>query len=130
MPSSPVLSIRLIRDGKNSSDDDRITICRKDGHIRIGYYDARSNSKTSHSIVLTRVALSAYIKNLCVLFANDADPFEEFQINFPGFPCFMLNQNTIHNVYTKQALEECATIVSNSWFADVDDVHCECDCDC
>jgi len=121
------LSIRMIRNGADSTQDDKITIKRVDGNVLVDYYDARSKSNTSTKLLLTRTALSSYIKHLCVLFANDAEPYEEMQINYPGFPCFMVTQNTIVNIYTRETLLECANIVSESWFSDFPE-GCECEC--
>ena len=112
------LSIRMIRNGADSTQDDKITIKRVDGNVLVDYYDARSNSNTSTKLLLTRTALSSYMKHLCVLFANDAEPYEEMQINYPGFPCFMVTQKTIHTFETRDVLLGCANIVSDSWFSD------------
>jgi hypothetical protein len=124
----------MIRNGADSTQDDKITIKRVDGNVLVDYYDARSNSSSTTKLLLTRTALSTYMKHLCILFANDSEPYEEMQINYPGFPCFMATQKTIHTFETRDALLGCANIVSDSWFSDFPEgSNCDCgdyECEC
>jgi hypothetical protein len=114
---SPVF-IRLIRSDakKDAKSDDRITIRREDGNMRVSYYD--SVCKKSNSILLTNTGLCTYVATLIESMSLDDDPFEAIQLGFPGFPVLYYGKEKLDSYDLVRNVERMATAVQDSWFAD------------
>ena len=113
------VTINLIRN-KNSSADDMVTIYRDGDKIRVSYKDRQNGTSSKQRLSLGKDDLSRYIQNLGHLFLTDKEPFVEAQFNFPGFPSFLVDQKSLKNTDTQDALMEIADLVSTSWFLDDD----------
>jgi hypothetical protein len=115
------VSINLIRNlDSNGKTDDHVTIFPKGDKIHVSYRDRQNGSNTKQVLVLGKNDLSRYIQNLGLLFLNDVEPFKQAQFNFPGFPSFLVNQKSLNNTDTQDALMEIADLVATSWFTDDD----------
>ena len=114
------VTINLIRDTKMNSPqtDDLVTICRKGDNIVVKYKDRQNGSSSKQRLVLGKDDLSRYIQNLGHLFLADKEPFIQAQFNFPGFPSFLVDQQSLKNTDTQDSLMEIADLVSSSWFLD------------
>jgi hypothetical protein len=114
------VSINLIRDLNcgASNTDDIVTICRKGDSLRVNYKDRQNGSSSKQRLLLGKNDLSRYIQNLGHLFLADKQPFVQAQFNFPGFPSFLVDQKSLQNTDTQDALMEIADLVSASWFLD------------
>jgi len=113
------VSINLIRN-TNTSTDDVVTIYRDGDKIRVSYKDRQNGSSSKQRLLLGKNDLSRYIQNLGHLFLTDKEPFIEAQFNFPGFPSFLVDQKSLKNTDTQDALMEIADLVSASWFTEDD----------
>lgn len=114
------ISIFLIRNSLHSkvATDDTVEIRREGDNILVTYKDCQNARSSGHTLLLKKDDLSRYIQNIGYLFLNDTEPFTEAQFNFPGFPCFLVNQKSLKNTDTQDALMEIAEMVSESWFLD------------
>ena len=106
-----LLSAFLIRNTDLHGNDDRITVRRRDNGLIIKYYDA--HQKKNYELNLGNSSLWSYVKNVCKMFNTDAEPFQLLQLNFHGFPTYMLNINTV-NDDTMTMLEEVSGMIDNS----------------
>lgn len=106
-----LLSAFLIRNTDVRGNDDRITVRRGDNGLLVKYYDA--HTKKNYELNLGDSSLWSYVKNVCKMFNTDAEPFKLLQLNFHGFPTYMLNINTV-NEDTMPMLKEVSTMVDNS----------------
>jgi hypothetical protein len=126
-----IVSVRLIRD-LNPSFDDLVIIKRSVNNIVVTYTDNSAKNichpAMKETLTLTSTDLGRYIQNLGYLFMDDKDPFKEMQVNFPGFPTFLMTRESIKNVNTQEALVDIAKIVSESWFTDYTQ-KCFCGCE-
>lgn len=86
-PRVPILSIFLIRNTEKASDDKIYVRTRPDNKLSVEYYDAVMTK--TYNLVMNRSSLTAYVTDLCTLFANDGEPFAEIQFNFNGYPTFI-----------------------------------------
>jgi hypothetical protein len=110
-----LLSAFLIRNRNVSGEDDKIYVRKNDDTLLVKYYDG--HSKKNYELNLGNTPLECYVKNLCKMFKTDTDPFVEFQLNFHGFPTYMVTQAKMTDD-TISMLQEVSTIVSNSAFDD------------
>jgi hypothetical protein len=106
-----LLSAFLIRNTDVRGNDDRITVRRGDNGLLVKYYDA--HTKKNYELNLGDSSLWSYVKNVCKMFNTDAEPFKLLQLNFHGFPTYMLNINTVNND-TMSMLKDVSTMVDNS----------------
>lgn len=85
------IQIRLLRDFKNKSQDDKIAIeyLESDESYIVYYLDANVTSKMHQTLSLSGEALDTYLKSLFTLLAHDKDPFLRVQFNIPAMPCLM-----------------------------------------
>ena len=85
------IQIRLLRDFKNKSQDDKIAIeyLESDESYIVYYLDANFTSKMPQTISLSGEALDTYLKSLFTLLAHDMDPFLRVQFNIPAMPCLL-----------------------------------------
>jgi len=116
------VTIHLIRDEKYGAQqtDDFITINRNGDNIVVKYKDRQNGGSSKQRLVLGKTDFSRYIQNLGHLFLTDKEPFVQAQFNFPGFPSFLVDQNSLKDTDTQDALMEIADMVSASWFLDND----------
>lgn len=114
------VTIHLIRDLKVNTPvtDDLVTICRKGDNIVVKYKDRQNGASSKQRLLLGKDDLSRYIQNLGHLFLADKEPFVQAQFNFPGFPSFLVDQKSLKDTDTQDALMEIADLVSTSWFLD------------
>jgi len=117
------VAIHLIREStlNTSPPDDVIVINRVSSNILVTYKDRQGGSTSKQNLLLNKNDLGRYIRNIGHLFLTDVEPFSRAQFNFPGFPCFMVNQKSLKNTDTQDALMEIADLVSASWFVDDED---------
>jgi hypothetical protein len=106
-----LLSAFVIRNTDVRGNDDRITVRRGDNGLLVKYYDA--HAKKDYELNLGDSSLWSYVKNVCKMFNTDAEPFKLLQLNFNGFPTYMLNINTV-NDDTMPMLKEVSMMVDNS----------------
>jgi hypothetical protein len=106
-----LLTAFLIRNNNLHADDDKISVRRGDNGLLVKYYDA--HAKKNYELNLGDSSLWSYVKNICKMFNTDAEPFQRLQLNFHGFPTYMLNINTVNND-TMEMLEEVSGMVDNS----------------
>jgi hypothetical protein len=106
-----LLTAFLIRNTAVPGNDDRITVRREDDSLHVKYYD--SHSKKSYDLHLGDSSLWSYVRNLCKMFATDTDPFQKLQLNFHGFPTYMMTTDTVTND-TLTMLQDVCNIVSTS----------------
>ena len=106
-----LLTAFLIRNNNLHAHDDRIIVRRRDNGLIVKYYDA--HAKKNYELNLGDSSLWSYVKNICKMFNTDAEPFQLLQLNFHGFPTYMLNINTVNND-TMEMLEEVSGMLDNS----------------
>jgi hypothetical protein len=109
--STILLTALLIRNTAVTSEDDRITVCRQDDVLYVKYYD--SHSKKNYELNLGNAPLWSYVRNLCKMFVTDMDPFKQLQLNFHGFPTYMMTTNSV-TPDTLAMLQDVCEIVSKS----------------
>jgi hypothetical protein len=91
------IQIRLLRDFKNKSQDDKIAIeyLESDESYIVYYLDANVTSKMHQTISLSGEALDTYLKSLFTLLAHDKDPFLRVQFNIPAMPCLLYDMDDL-----------------------------------
>ena len=109
-------------------NDDKITVRRVDDSLHVKYYDA--HSKKNYELNLGNGSLWSYVRNICKMFTTDNDPFQKLQLNFHGFPAYMMSMDSVTND-TLAMLQDVSDIVSrsveeNDLYADMPPlIHCK-----
>jgi hypothetical protein len=116
--TSVLLSIFLIRNPNVSSQDDRITVFKNGPGLLVKYYDG--HTKKSYDLKMESDDLGSYVKNICRMFNTDTDPFAKMQLNFHGFPTYMMNQDTVTEE-TLSMLNKVSWMVTDSFFPEEED---------
>jgi len=115
------VSIYLTR-SDNSKSDDVIVITPRKNSLVVKYTDRLAVTDVKRTkLVLPKDGLVSYIQNMAYLFMVDTDPFKNMQLNFPGFPVFMVSPTSLKSVDTQDAIMHTASIVTQSWYADQED---------
>ena len=116
--TSVLLSIFLIRNPNVSSQDDRITVFKNGDGLLVKYYDG--HTKKSYDLKMENDDLGSYVKNVCRMFNTDVDPFVKMQLNFHGFPTYMMHPDTV-NEETLSMLNKVSWMVTDSFFPEEDE---------
>jgi hypothetical protein len=116
--TSVLLSIFLIRNPDVSSQDDRITVLKNGNGLLVKYYDG--HSKKNYDLKMENDDLGSYVKNVCKMFSTDEEPFAKMQLNFHGFPTYMIVPNTVTEE-TLSMLNKVSWMVTDSFFPDEED---------
>lgn len=106
-----LLTALLIRNTAVTSQDDKIIVRREDDVLYVKYYD--SDSKKNYELNLGNAPLWTYVRNLCKMFETDTDPFKQLQLNFHGFPTYMMTTKTV-TADTLAMLQDVCDIVGKS----------------
>ena len=111
--TSVLLSIFLIRNPDVSSQDDRITVFKNGDGLLVKYYDG--HSRKNYDLKMENDDLGSYVKNICKMFSTDEEPFAKMQLNFHGFPTYMMLPNTVTEE-TLSMLNKVSWMVTDSFF--------------
>ena len=92
-----LLTAFLIHNLGNKVADDKIVATLIDSEVHIVYteYESENQVKKKYQLVLRKDQFVGYVKNLCVLFTTDTEPFRAFQLNFNGYPTYMASRNSM-----------------------------------
>jgi hypothetical protein len=112
-------SVLLLRNVNDKAKDDKINIERIGDYIRVKYTDTFSDSV--QRLYISQEDFPRYIASLGVFYLKDTDPYKSIQFNFPGFPTIMLDNATMSNKKTQDALLDAAELVATSWFTEEDE---------
>jgi len=113
-----LLSAFLIRNPEVSSQDDRITVFKNGDGLLVKYYDG--HAKRNYELKMENDDLGTYVKNVCRMFSTDDDPFAKLQLNFHGFPTYMMTTRSV-NEETLSMLNKISWMVTDSFFREEDD---------
>ena len=116
-----VASVLLLRSTNTDQKDtdDKIHIERIGEYIRVKYNDTYSN--IVQRLYVSQEDFPRYIASLGVFYLKDTQPYKSIQFNFPGFPTIMLDNATLTNKKTQEALLDAAELVATSWFTEEDE---------
>jgi hypothetical protein len=89
------VNIYFIRKIGSKAKDDSVLIRATDTPdlVYLRYIDTENNSR--HELFLTGDQLRAYFVSLFHVLSYDKEPFESVQVNFPAFPCVLLDVNDL-----------------------------------
>ena len=95
MDTHTSFTIQLIRNTNTKSSDDTITIRQTEfpNMLTICYKDRVSN--TQHQVFVEKSKVSEYCISLFHILSYDTEPFQHIQVNFPAFPCVLLNASDL-----------------------------------
>jgi hypothetical protein len=110
-----LLSAFLIRNPTVASDDDSITVLKHGDSLLVKYYDGHTNK--NYELKMENDDLGSYVKNVCRMFSTDEEPFAKLQLNFHGFPTYMMLPNTVTEE-TLSMLNKISWMVTDSFFPD------------
>jgi len=119
-PASPtygVIRFHVVRDAKNSSQDDIITVRKEsDETYSYTYTDKTSTSarKTWRHTDLSRTQVMGLLSNMFNLLNLDVDPYYGLQVLLPTSPSIMLKQKDLTSS-TRDFLYDCVENVMDSW---------------
>jgi len=113
-----LLSAFLIRNPEVNTQDDRITVFKNGDGLLVKYYDA--HTKRNYELKMENDDLGAYVKNVCRMFSTDEEPFAKLQLNFHGFPTYMMLPNSVTEERLSM-LNRISWMVTDSFFGEVED---------
>jgi len=110
-----LLSIYLTRRDDLKTSDDKIVVKKQaDGNLQIEHYDA--TVKKTYNLTITADTLPTYVKDICRLYLNDseeADPFVNIQINFTGYPAFLMNRQRLGDNLMRTLRSMAETVINS-----------------
>lgn len=117
------ITLRLLRKDKSAKKDDIIKIkfwdIEEDEKYQIDYMDGEADTVSGvvkhSSTYLTGEQVDTYMTSLFVLLTRDADPFESFQIQAPGFPCILLPIEELKKERVRQSILDLLPVLCNFW---------------
>lgn len=120
-PNSLPITLRLIRKEMGPKKDDIIKIkywdVEEDEKYKIEYCDPDSYTGIVRhsSTFLTGEQVDTYLRSLFVLLTRDAEPFANFQISAPGFPCILLPIEELKKERVRQSILDVLPVLCNFW---------------
>lgn len=134
------INIIFIRDEDVKTTDDSLTIKPTEtANIFSACYKDVVN-KSKHDVYMSGESLRNYILSLFHIVCYDAMPFKSVQINFPLFPCIIINMKDIDE-NLRFRLQSMVDFTLKTSFANADEdddmpplesvpTNNECECDC
>jgi len=105
------MSIILTRSADRSMDD-RVYVRDMNGLLEIEYLDRKEVKK--YTIMIEPSKLGRYIRDFCILYLNDNEPFADIQFNFNGYPTFMSSRESLkENLKVQKVLQNIGNILGD-----------------
>jgi hypothetical protein len=116
-PSYGVIRFHVVRDAKNSSQDDIITVRKESGDTYSYTYTDRTSTATHMTwrhTDLSRTQVMDLLSNMFNLLNLDVEPYYGLQVLLPTSPSIMLKQKDLTSS-TRDFLYDCVENVMDSW---------------
>ena len=121
MKTHSTITFQMIRDTKDNTKDDTITIKQtdQDDIISLCYKDRLSSSQ--HEVYMNKVRVSDYCLSLFHILSYDTDPFKYVQVNFPAFPSVLLEPKALQYESLRTRLQSMLWLTMEQSFTTMDE---------
>ena len=119
---APTINFRFIRSGKTMAADDDICTVRRDGdEFTLSFKYKTSNEKSVvNTSQMNSDTVLRWVRRAIDMMEHDADPFVEFQIDFPLLPSILFTVADIGTHY--HAILDAIEFTLDNWPAEKKDV--------
>ena len=121
MKTHSTITFQMIRDTKDNTKDDTITIKQtdQDDIISLCYKDRLSSSQ--HEVYMNKDRVSDYCLSLFHILSYDTDPFKYVQVNFPAFPSVLLEPKALQYESLRTRLQSMLWLTMEQSFTTMDE---------
>ena len=123
MKTHTTITFQMIRDTKDNTKDDTITIKQtdQDDIISLCYKDRLSSSQ--HEVYMNKDCVSDYCLSLFHILSYDTDPFKYVQVNFPAFPSVLLEPKALQYESLRTRLQSMLWLTMEQSFTTMDETY-------
>ena len=121
MKTHSSITFQMIRDTNDKNKDDMITIKQtdQDDIISLCYKDRLSSSQ--HEVYMNKKQVGEYCVSLFHILSYDTDPFKFVQVNFPAFPCVLLEPKDLQYESLRTRLQSMLWLTMEQSFTTMDE---------